>query len=160
MTDLQIVYLPNCTTPFFGTLSVFDLACYGPANFSNLTSPSNFTLYGCPLSCFTSTAINTEQILTAPPVYVSLLTNSSNITYYQLTSSLFPNFVVQCPVLTNALNVDVNTALTSVLPTSTLSSSSTFIDTVDNFHSSTSSSPIISTQMNWLSSTKPSSNAK
>jgi hypothetical protein len=54
----------------------------------------------------------------------------------------------------------VNTALTSVLPTSTLSSSSTFIDTVDNFHSSTSSSPIISTQMNWLSSTKPSSNAK
>jgi hypothetical protein len=96
VNDLQIVYSTSCVTPFFGTNAVFNLTCYGPTNFSNLTSPSNFTLYGCPLTCFSTMATDIEQISIVPQMYVSLLTNSSNITYYYLSSYLFPNYVLQC----------------------------------------------------------------
>lgn len=157
---MQIVSFTSCSTPFFDTDSLFDLTCYGPTNFSNLTSPSNFTLYGCPLTCFSSNTIDIEQVTTAPPVYVSLMTNSSNITYYYLVSNLFPNYIVQCIGPRSTLTNNVNAVITSVPPTLTLSSSSTFINTIYNFQSSTSPVPTTSTQMNWLYSITLSSNEK
>jgi hypothetical protein len=174
VAGFQIVRLNYCTVPSVSNISAFNLTCYGPANFSSLTSPSNFTLYGCPLTCFSPTTMNSEQVSSSPPVFVSLMTNASNVTYYNVTSTLFPNYIVQCPVPGNEPINWMSTAATTVTPmsvVSTLSNNFIWQSTVQtsilttSIPTSISQSSIVtktsvrdqdttsSTQMTWFSST-------